>query len=98
MPLSLTDIPFPFNLLLSFILIVWVSVFVTKILSLRKLQKSGVSPITPAADIAGRLANSEMLAPAKSLEDRLANLDELLANGTISKEEHAAARINVISD
>jgi hypothetical protein len=50
------------------------------------------------ADLAGRLANSELLAAAKPIEQRLAELDQLLAKGSITKEEHAAARLKILSE
>lgn len=93
-----SQFPFPLNLIPFVIVGFWVVVPVLVILNYRKLRKAGVSGITPAADLAGRLANSDLLAPSRSIEEKLADLDGLLAQGTISAEEHAAARIKIISD
>ena len=90
--------PFPFNLIPYFIAIMFVIVPVFMVLNFRKLKKSGVSPLTPMADLAGRLANSELLSAAKPVEQRLAELDQLFAKGTISKEEHAAARLKILAE
>ena len=90
--------PFPFNLIPYFIAIMFIVVPVFMVLNFRKLKKSGVSPLTPMADLAGRLANSELLSAAKPVEQRLAELDKLLEKGTISKEEHAAARVKILSE
>ena len=95
---AFNSFPFPFNLIPYFIAIMFVIVPVFMVLNFRKLKKSGVSPLTPMADLAGRLANSELLAAAKPIEQRLAELDQLLIKGSITKEEHAAARLKILSE
>ncbi|MHC5796205.1 SHOCT domain-containing protein [Lacisediminihabitans sp. FW035] len=61
-----------------------------------RVRNSGHDPLTLQSDLAVKLLDSEALAPAKSLESRLLELDALLAKGTISKEEHAAARARLL--
>lgn len=58
----------------------------------RVLQAQGIDPFTAQAQLADKLLNSEVLAPHKSLEERLRELDDLHNRGVISDTEHATAR------
>ncbi len=93
-----SQFPFPLNLIPYVVVIGWVVVPILVIMNYRKLKKVGVSGLTAPADLVGKLANSDLLAPSRTIEDRLSELDALLAEGTISRDEHAAARIKIISD
>jgi competence protein ComGC len=62
-----------------------------------KVRRAGHNPATLDADLAVRVLESELLAPVKSKEERLRELDELRARGVISAEEHSAARAGVLS-
>ena len=44
----------------------------------------------------GQAKNSAMRAPERSVADRLAEVDALRAAGTISAEEHDAARARIL--
>jgi hypothetical protein len=67
----------------------------------RVLKDAGVDPLTVDAAIAAKVLRSDVLAPAtptvtptpeKTLEERLAELDDLHARGVISDDEHRDAR------
>jgi len=62
----------------------------------RALKRAGVDPFAAGADLVGKLAHSELLAPAETLEARLVELDDLRQRGLISAEEHAAARAKAL--
>ena len=68
------------------------SVFFMILRNYRAARRAGMNPLTLQTDPAAKLMNSELLAPASSAEDRLAELDGLLARGVISAAEHATAR------
>jgi len=58
----------------------------------RVLRDSGLDPMTAQAQLAARLAQGPLGAPAQSLEQRLAELDDLHRRGLITAEEHAEGR------
>ncbi|HCJ49344.1 MAG TPA: hypothetical protein DHW40_08455 [Microbacterium sp.] len=67
----------------------------------RVLKDAGVDPLTVDAAIAAKVLRSDVLAPTatpaalapeKTLEVRLAELDDLHARGVISDDEHRDAR------
>lgn len=63
----------------------------------RAAKAAGLDPFAGDIQLAGQAKNSAMLAPERSVADRLAEVDGLLAAGTISPEEHAAARARIIA-
>ncbi|GAB3123435.1 hypothetical protein [Glaciibacter psychrotolerans] len=67
-----------------------------------RLKSAGLDPTTSESDLAVKAMNlkamnSETLSPTRSLTERLTALDELHAAGTISADERAAARAQVLS-
>lgn len=91
-------------LLVVFLLVAAFSVFV----AVRKymvLKKAGHDPLTVDAALAAKLLNSDALrpgtaappsAPALTVEQRLAELDDLVARGVISDAERTAARARIL--
>ncbi len=65
------------------------------------LRRAGLNPyLTGDEQIAARLAAADRspgAGPRRSLEERLAELDDLLRREVISAEEHARARAQVLS-
>ena len=80
-----------FVVVVGFIIFTWVK-------NWRAFKQAGLDPIAAQSEIAGRLMNSELLAPEQTLEQRLGELDDLHARGVISDEEHRAARAKALSD
>lgn len=74
----------------------------------RILHDAGIDPLTVDAQIAAKVLRSDVLAPtppesavatpppAASIEERLAELDDLRARGVISDDEHRDARAAVL--
>lgn len=72
-----------------------------------RYSQHGIDPTVVDVDIAAKLLKSDILAPerperpeppVRTVTERLAELDGLLAAGTISAGEHAAARAKVLED
>ncbi|GAA2958206.1 SHOCT domain-containing protein [Glutamicibacter bergerei] len=61
-------------------------------------RKAGFDPFTLQTDVATRLARSQMLAPKKTTEQKLSELDDLLTRGIISREEYTQARSQALRD
>ena len=53
---------------------------------------------TLQTELAIRAANSQMLAPKKTVEQKLAELDGLLARGVITRDEYTQARLKALTD
>jgi hypothetical protein len=75
-----------------FILVVFAGVVTSLLRSRRVLRDNGLDPLAAPAELAVRLARGPLAAPAKSLEARLAELDDLRRRGLITDAEHAEAR------
>jgi hypothetical protein len=60
--------------------------------SRRVLRESGLDPLAARAQIAARVSRGPLATPAKSLEQRLGELDDLHRRGVITDAEHDAAR------
>lgn len=61
-----------------------------------RMANRGQNPLTLTEDLAFQATQSATLAPVKSLEQRLAELDDLHARGVISDDEHRAARADAL--
>jgi hypothetical protein len=80
-----------FFLSLAFIVFIWIR-------NWRALKSAGLDPLAAQSQIAGQLANSDLLAGKRPTEDRLRELDDLHARGVISDDEHRTARAAALSD
>ncbi len=79
-----------------FFLSVVVVMIVTASRRYRVAKESGLDPFAGDIQMMGRVANSQALAPERSVQDRLAEVDALRAAGTISEGEHSAARARIL--
>ncbi|HVQ87533.1 MAG TPA: SHOCT domain-containing protein [Actinomycetes bacterium] len=61
------------------------------------LKAGGLDPLAAEAQLAVQAAHSGLLAPAQSLEQRLAELDDLQARGVITADEQQAARAQLLA-
>ncbi|WP_144715381.1 SHOCT domain-containing protein [Curtobacterium pusillum] len=61
-----------------------------------RMANRGQNPLTLTEDLAFQAAQSDALAPARSLEQRLAELDDLHARGVITDDEHRSARMDAL--
>jgi hypothetical protein len=73
-----------------------VFVVVSIVRNVIKVRASGHDPITLQTDLAVKLLDSSALAAERPLPQRFADLDTLLAAGTITPEEHSAARARLL--
>lgn len=81
------------------IVVVVVAVVVIISLSLyraKRMADRGQNPLTVQEDIAYQAMQSRTLAPTRTLEQRLAELDDLHRRGVISDDEHRAARAEAL--
>ena len=71
-------------------------IVVSTVRNVIKVRASGHDPMALQTDLAVTLLDSGALAPDRPLLRRFADLDALLAAGTISPEEHSAARARIL--
>ncbi|WP_426735163.1 SHOCT domain-containing protein [Glutamicibacter sp. 2E12] len=80
-----------------FIAVIGLIIFVA-VRNYRKAKSAGFDPLTLETELMARAANSAMLTPEKSLEDKLAELDSLHSRGIITRDEYLQARRDALSD
>jgi hypothetical protein len=76
----------------AFILVAFGFAVTSAVRSRQVLRDSGLDPLAAHAQIAARLAQGPLATPVRSLEQRLAELDDLHRRGVISDSEHGDAR------
>jgi hypothetical protein len=81
-----------FGVVALFVLAVFVMVALSAVRSRRVLRESGLDPLAAHAQLAVRFAEGPLGASRKPLEQRLAELDDLLRRGVITSTEHQEAR------
>lgn len=74
----------------------FVAVIVLAIVNFRRVRNSGHNPFTLEADLATRALDSRLLAPSRSVEDRLRELEGLRDRAVITPEEYTAARADIL--
>jgi hypothetical protein len=87
-----------FGVVATFIVVVLVMVVVSAVRSRKVLRESGLDPLAAHAQIAARLAHGPLATPGKSVEQRLAELDDLHRRGVITTAEHDAGRRAALGD
>lgn len=78
-----------------FVIVLIIGVAIT-VMNWKKASDAGVNPFTMETEAMTTLIKSQALAPEKTLEQRLAALDALHAQGTITAEERASARAEAL--
>lgn len=66
------------------------------VMNWKKASDAGVNPLTMETEAMTTLINSKALAPEKSIEERLAELDDLHQRAVISDAERAEARAAIL--
>jgi hypothetical protein len=64
-------------------------------------RREGFDPLAADIQMAAKARDSQLFAPGpeeKTVEERLAEADALLAAGRISADEHKAARLSILGD
>ncbi len=92
-----------FAIVLTLVVAVFALIVGTTIYRAVRLRRQGVNPLTLETDLAAKVLRSDMLrstppraAPSKA--ERLAELDVLAANGTISAAERETARGRILEE
>jgi hypothetical protein len=86
-----------FGVVVLFIVCVFLFIIGTAIYRWRAAKKSGLDPLAGDIQLMAAARRSRLLAPADP-KARLAELDNLLAEGSISPEEHAKARGGILGE
>jgi hypothetical protein len=74
-----------------------VFIIVTAVRNAQKARELGHDPLTLETELAVKAIDSAVLAPAGTIESRLAELDSLRSRGIITEAEYAKARAEAIS-
>jgi hypothetical protein len=62
----------------------------------RVAKESGLDPFAGDIQVMGKVAHAAALAPERSVEERLAEVDALAKTGSITTEEHQTARARIL--
>ena len=81
-----------------FILLIVVFMIFSIVRRYRAAQQAGLDPFAGDIQVMGQVKNSALLAPERSVVDRLAEVDQLHAAGTISADELAASRARILGE
>jgi hypothetical protein len=87
-----------FAVIATAVVIVFVGIIGLSIYRAARLAKQGVNPLTLETDLAAKVLHSDVLKQTPSKPERLAELDVLEANGTISPAERQAARARILAE
>ncbi len=61
-------------------------------------RREGFDPLAADIQMAAKARDSKLLAEDRTVDERLAEVDGLLAAGRISPDEHKAARLKILGD
>ena len=88
------------GLLIGLFAVFFIAVIVLMVVSATKryraAKRAGLDPFAGDIQMMQTARESQLMAPARSVEERLAEVDELRRAGTITAEEHTAARARII--
>lgn len=79
-----------------FFLVVLVLIVVSAVKRYRAAKQAGLDPFAADVQVMGRVHDSALLAPERSVEERLAEVDQLARTGSISEAERDAARARIL--
>lgn len=80
-----------FMAMIGFMVFIWIRNY-------RASKRAGLDPFALQTELAARAANSQLLAPKQTREQKLAELDDLLARNVITRNEYTAARLKALTD
>lgn len=90
--------PFFFAVLGLGIVSVFVGIVVVAVKNGRAARERGVDLTTLDTELRIQALQSQVLAAGKTLEERLAEIDDLAERGVIDADERAAARAKILAD
>lgn len=85
-----------FAIVATIIAIGGIFAIVAAIMNAKKAIDLGHNPLTMQTELQAKVLDSRALAPERSVEERLAELDRLRASGAIDEAEHAATRSRIL--
>lgn len=93
-----TAFPIFFGLLGLGIVSIFVAIIVSAVKNSRAARERGVDLTTLDTELRIQALQSQVLAAGKTLEQRLAEIDDLAERGVIDADERAAARAKILAD
>lgn len=82
--------------------VIFVGVLIVMVVSVvlrwRAAEQQGLDPMAADIQLMGQVQRSALLAPDRPVDERLAELDRLAEQGTISSEEHRSHRARILGD
>jgi hypothetical protein len=90
-----------FTIVPVIIVLGFVAVIGTMIYRFFAARREGFDPLAADIQLAAKARDSQLLAPGtedRTVEERLAEADALLASGRITAAEHQAARLSILGD
>jgi hypothetical protein len=99
---SLNDTGFPalvgigFAVFAVFFVVVLALIVVSAVKRYRAAKAAGLDPFAADVQVMGKVHDSALLAPERSIQERLAEVDELARSGSISAAERDAARARIL--
>ena len=95
-PVPEAGFPALFGIVTAIIIIGGIVVVVMAVLNGRKAVQLGHNPLTMQTELQAKLLDSQALAPERTVEVRLAELEELREGGLVSEQEYERARANIL--
>ncbi|HEV7624432.1 MAG TPA: hypothetical protein VGO26_09860 [Amnibacterium sp.] len=87
-----------FAVIATIVVLFFVGAIALSVYRAARLAKQGVNPLTLETDLAAKALQSDALRHTPSKAERLAELDVLAANGTISAAERDEARSRILAE
>jgi hypothetical protein len=85
-----------FTVFVVFFVVVLALIAVSAVKRYRAAKQAGLDPFAADVQVMGRVHDSALLAPERSIQDRLAEVDELARTGSISAAERDEARARIL--
>jgi hypothetical protein len=101
-PVEMVDTGFPaligvgFAVFAVFFVLVLGVIVVSAVKRYRAAKAAGLDPFAADVQVMGRVHDSALLAPERSVQERLAEVDELARTGAISAAERDEARARIL--
>lgn len=90
--------PIVFIVVVILILCAFVAIAFLVVRNYKAAKAAGLNPLTAQVDLAAKVSNSQLLAPARTMEQKLGELEALRAKNMISAEEYAQARAKILGE
>jgi hypothetical protein len=85
-----------FGIVAAIVVLGGISAVVVAILNAKKAVDLGHNPLTMQTELQAKVLDSQALAPERTVEERLAELDRLHASGAVDDAEYASTRSRIL--